>query len=173
MVENRKSHAEELTKIGVLDIADLDVNRSGHLSQRQKRMLYLNLAFWLIIASFDLIILAFFIYFQLIFQRNLTTAIIWSSLLIVAAYMCTKNAKPYWKDTQDDRPNTVSGKIYKHFTMRSGMAGGRSEIGYCNIRIGDQIFTISPAIYDHVIDEEHYRVYFVRNSRKLLNIEPL
>lgn len=173
MTENHNLYVEELAKIGVLNIADLEINRSGHLSLRQKRILYFNFAFWLILAGFDLIILALFIYFQLVFQRNFTTGIIWGSLLIVSAYICTANTKPYWKDIQDDKPNTVSGRIYKRFTLSSGMAGGKSQIGYCNIRISDQTFSISPAIYDHIIDEEHYRVYFVRNSRKLLNIEPL
>ena len=173
MTEDHKVHIEELTKIGALNIADLEINRSGHLALGQKRMLYFNFAFWLILTGFDLIILALFIYFQLVFLKNFTTGIIWSSLFIISAYMCTTNAKPYWKDIQNDKPITVSGKIYKHFALGSGVAGGKSQIGYCNIRVGDQTLSISPLIYDHIIHEEHYRVYFVSNSRKLINIEPL
>jgi|GEM_PF-2606503 len=173
MNENHKSHIEELIKVGILDLEDLEINRSGYLSQRQKHRLYFYVSFWLILAGIDMIILALFIYFQLVFQRNFITGIIGSCFIIVPAYMSFANAKPHWEDLQDDKPNTASGKIYKHFTLRSGGTAGKSQIGYCSIGIGDQTFSISPLIYDYIIAEGYYRVYFVSNSRKLLNIEPL
>ena len=173
MTDNHKSATEELIRIGVLDIADLEINRLGHLSPRQKRPLYLNFAFWLILASFDMIILVFFIYFQINFERNFITEIIWSGLIIVPAYACITNAKPYWKDIRDDKPSSISGKIYKRFSTGPNIGAKGFSTGYCSIGIGDQTFSISPLIYDHIINEEHYRVYFVSNSRKLINIEPL
>lgn len=173
MTENHNLHIEELTQIGILNLEDLETNRSGHLSQRQIRILYLNIAFWLILAGFDIVILALFIYFQINFQRDLIAGIIWSSLIIVPAYMCITNAKPYWKDIQDDKPNSISGKIYKRFSRGPNIGAKGFSTGYCSIGIGSQTFSISPLTYDHIIDEEHYRVYFVSNSRRLLNIEPL
>ena len=56
MIDNHQSHVEELIETGILNIPDLEINRSGHLSNRQKRILYLNLAFWLILAVFDIIV---------------------------------------------------------------------------------------------------------------------
>jgi len=172
MTEDHKVHIEELTKIGALNIADLEINRSGHLALGQKRMLYFNFAFWLILTGFDLIILALFIYFLLVFQRNFITGIIGSCFIIVPAYMCITNAIPYWNDVQDDKPHTASGKIYKHFTIGRGI-GKYQRVGYHSVRINNQIFSVSPAVYNYIIDEEIYRVYFVSNSSKLLNIEPL
>jgi hypothetical protein len=173
MTDNHKSHVEELIKTGVLNIADLEINRSGHLSQRQKRILYFNLAFWLILVVFDIIIFILFIYFLVMFQRNFLTGIIGSILIVIPAFTCITNATPYWKDIQSDRPKTASGKAYKHFSVGADMVGGRSQIGYCSIRVGNQIFTISPSTYSSIIHEEIYRIYFVPNSRKLINIEPL
>lgn len=181
MIDKHKLHVEELIKNGIFHITDLEVNRSGHLSIRQKRILYLNLAFWLMLTVFDITILSFFIYLLIMFQRNFVAGIIWSILMITPAYMCIINAKPYWKDIQEDMPSTVSRKIYKHASIGPGVGtagdggiyGIRRQVGYCNIRIEDQIFSISPSIYDHIIHEGKYRVYFVSNSRKSINIEPL
>jgi len=173
MIDNHKSHVEELIKTGILNITDLEINQSGHLSKRQKRILYLNLAFWLILSVFDIIILMLFIYFLMMVQRSFVTGIIGSILIIIPAFTCITNATPYWKDIQGDRSKTASGKVYKRFSVGAGMVGGRSQIGYCNIRIGNQIFSISPSTYGRIIHEEIYRIYFVPNSRKLINIEPL
>ena len=173
MTDNHKSHVEELIETGILNITDLEINQSGHLSTRQKRVLYLNLAFWWILAVFDIIILMLFIYFLLMFQRSFVTGIIGGFLIIIPAFTCITNGTPYWKDIQGDRPKTASGKVYKHFSVGHGIMGTRSQVGYCNIRIGDQIFSISPSTYDRIIHEDTYRIYFVPNSRKLFNIEPL
>lgn len=173
MNENHKSHIEELIKVGILDLEDLEINRSGHLSQRQKHRLYFYVSFWLILAGLDMIILALFIYFQLIFQMHFIMGIIGSCFIIVPAYMCITNVKPYWKDIQDDKPNTASGRIYKHFATGRGIGPKGQRVGYCNVRINNQTFSISPAAYSYIIEEETYRIYFVPNSRKLINIEPL
>ena len=173
MSDNHQSHVEELIETGILNITDLEINQSGHLSNRQKRILYLNLAFWLILAVFDIIMLLLFIYFLIMFQVSFVAGIIGGFLIIIPAFACITNATPYWKDIQGDRPKTASGIIYKHFGVGHGIMGTRSQIGYCNIRIGDQIFSISPSTYDRIIHEDIYRIYFVPNSRKLFNIEPL
>jgi hypothetical protein len=173
MIDNHKSRVEEFIQRGILNITDLEINRSGHLSKRQKRILYLNLAFWLLLAVFDIIILMLFIYFLIMFHRSFITGILGSIFIIIPAFTCITNATPYWKDIQGDGPKTASGKIYKRFSVGTGMVGGRSRIGYCTIRIGNQIFSTSPSTYGCIIHEEIYRIYFVPNSRKLINIEPL
>ena len=173
MIDNHQSHVEELIETGILNITDLEINRSGHLSNRQKRILYLNLAFWLILAVFDIIVLLLFIYFLITFEGSFVAGIIGSILIIIPAFTCLTNARPYRKDIQDNRPKTASGIVYKHFSVGHGIMGTRSQVGYCNIRIGDQIFSISPSTYDRIIHEDIYRIYFVPNSRKLFNIEPL
>ena len=173
MIDNHKSPAEELIKAGILNITDLEINQSGHLSKRQKRILYLNLAFWLILAVLDIIILMLFIYFLIMFYRSFVTGILGSIFIIIPAFTCITHATPYWKDIQGDRLKTASGKVYKHFSVGYGIMGTRSQVGYCNIRIGDQIFSVSPFTYSRIIHEGIYRIYFVPNSRKLINIEPL
>jgi len=172
---NTESHSLDLIKYRILNLADLEINKSSHLSNRQKYMLYANMAYWLTIALFDLIILMFIIYFIIGLQRSFVIGLLGGVYISSLAFTCITYAKPYWKDIQDDRPNAVSGKIYKQSGTQGGgiMEKGSLQIGYCTIRIENQTFSISPLIYDQIIQEENYRIYFVSNSRKLINIEPI
>ena len=122
----------------------------------------------------SIIILIPLIYIGTFLQKNLVMGIAEIGLLIMLVTMCVKSAKPYWKDIRDDKPKTASGKVFKHFSVGRGNFNVKgSRVGYCNIRIGNKTFSISPSTYDHIIHEEMYRIYFVPNSRKLINIEPL
>lgn len=175
MAPNTKSYAQDLIKYGVLNLEDLEINKSGHLSMRQKRTLYLYVVFWLSIASLEIIILGVFVYIQVLLQRNFLIGIIGISYLMVPIYSCLTHAKPFWKDIQDDTPKISTGELFK----RSSTIGGNiilsksPVIGFCSIRIDEQVFSVSPYVYNQVIQERLYRVYFAPNSRKLLNIEPL
>lgn len=42
-----KKHEDDLLRSGLLNLADLEINRTGNLSDRQKIRLYAWLAFWL------------------------------------------------------------------------------------------------------------------------------
>jgi hypothetical protein len=177
MTENHKLHIEELTKTGILDLEDLEINHSGHLSVRQKRMLYLYLASWLAIAGLEIIILGVFVYIQVFLQKDFLTGLVGIGFLIIPISSSITHARPFWQDIQDDAPKTSIGELFK----RSSTIGGgiilnkwpETVTGFCSIRIDDQVFSVSPYVYNQVIQERHYRVYFVSNSRKLINIEPL
>src|SRR5262245_8040481 len=114
------------------------------------------------------------VYTQIVLQRNIVMGIAIIGIFLFFIPACITNARPYWQDIQDDKPKTVSGQIFKLFTTTyAGRPGGRMPIGHCSIRIEDQTFSILPFVYDQLIDEKNYRIYFLQHSRKILNIKPI
>lgn len=166
------SHADKLIEIGILDREDLETNRSGHLSERQKRRLSVGLYLWLGLATLDVILVILALYFQFFTQANVAIIVFGVPLLSWLTLMCLREAKPYWEDIKNDRPRSVAGQMNKHFsTTRGNMKGAR--IAYCSIRVGGEVFSVSPMVYDRVFDGTFYRVYFVSQTRKVVCIEPL
>jgi hypothetical protein len=172
MISDYKTHADNLIRVGILNIEDLKANQSGRLSDRQKHMLYQHIAFQLVLASLEIIILTVFLYFQIFIQGNLLIAIFGIILFALLIYMCLKEAEPFWKDLKNNKPKTASGRLYKGFRVAPGTPKGL-WFGNCSIRIGKQVFSVSPSVYDCVIHEDLYRIYFVSNTRKIINIEPI
>ncbi len=166
-----KKHEDDLLRSGLLNLADLEINRSGNLSDRQKIRLYAWLAFWLGLTIVYVILLIAFISFQIVTQGNFLLGLAGITFLLTLISTSLEEAKPYGEDIREDLPRTVSGRVEKSVSVTHGPGRGQS-VGHCNLRIGDQIFSVSPFIYDHV-DEIAYRIYFVPNTRKIINIEPL
>lgn len=171
MISNSESRADDLIKIGILNIEDLEINRSGHLSDKQKRMLYLNLAFWLGVAAVEVSLLIAFIYPKILHQENFIVAALGIILLISLTYMCFKEAKPFWEDIKNDAPRSVAGKLYKKFHLTGN--GKSGPVVFCSIRVGDEVLSVPAAIYDRAIHEDFYRIYFLTHTRRVINIEPL
>jgi hypothetical protein len=171
LIVNPESHADDLIRIGALNIDDLETNRAGYLSERQKRNLSLNIILWLGIAAVDICILIGLIYLQILTQMNYTITTI-GIILLILAYTCIKEAEPFWKDIKNKEVKSVAGKIHKNFHVTNGNSRG-SRVAFCSIRVGDEVLSVSPAIYDHMMDENTYRVFFTRITRKTINIEPL
>ena len=162
---------DELIKIGAFNLEDLEINRSGELSERQKMVLKFWAGFWLILASIDIAIFVGHLAFQIFYLRYWGAGIAISIILIILANMNIENAKPFQKDLLDNKVKTSSGKLFKLFSMaRIGKSG---KIWNCSIRVDEQVFSVSPAIYDVVVQNEGYRLYYAPHSRKLVNIEPL
>jgi hypothetical protein len=171
MTDNSKSHIGDLIRIGAFRIDDLEINKSGHLSKKQKQPLYWILAFWFALAIFEIIIFAVFAYVQISLQRDIFMGLAVIAFLIFLLATCMAFAKPSWNDIRHNKSKTVSGKIFKHFSITS--VSKYSLIGNCSIRINNQVFSISPSIYNQIIHENSYRIYFTPHSRKIINIEPL
>jgi hypothetical protein len=133
-----ESRMNDLIQAGVLNLEDLEINRSGHLSQRQRHWLYLNISFWLALVVVDLIILP-----RLFTSRYFFKGIPLIGFLIILVVLCVRNAKPYWEDFRDDTPKTISGHVFKHFSTTYS----RVPVGYCSIRVGNQVFSIAPSAY--------------------------
>lgn len=171
MPENPKQHLNDLIESGVLNLEDLNVNQSGYLADRQKRILYLNYIFWVVLVILDILALMFFIYLSLFIQKAFLLSLIEVIIFAYVIYMCMKNAQPYWKDIKDDKPKSVSGKLHKHFSELRYGRGGRW--GVCSVTINNKTFSIPHSAYEYIIQDGTYRIYFTAQSRKVVNIEPL
>lgn len=171
MLDTSDAQADRLIQTGILNLEDLEMNRSGHLSQRQKQKLGLNIAVWLGLAVFETSILFALIFFEFFIHRDILIACLGIALFVSLTYICFREARPFWEDIKNDEPKSVTGILIKHFHTAGG--GKTPRIAFCSIRVQNQVFSISPSIYDHVIHEDVYRVYYVAKTRKVINIEPL
>jgi hypothetical protein len=171
MVDNSDTYIDILIKTGIFDPHDLEINRSGHLSNRQKRTLFVQLSVWMSIIVIEVSALMFFVYIQITTHGNLLIGVIGLAFLLVLIHICLEEAKPFWDDIREDKPRTTSGKIHKSFGVSHGTGRGQ-RVAYCSIRVGDQVFSVSPATYDRV-NEDIHRIYYVTNTKRVINIEPL
>ncbi len=172
MVHNSESYVDELIKIGILNVEDLEINRVGLLSERQKRILYIELGFWLALASLEVVAFVALAYYHIFILGNWSLLIFEIPLFVILVYWCNGHIAPIWKDLKADKSTSITGRLTKHFSTTSGNTRGTTT-GHCTIRVGDQVFSISPSVYDYIVDEESYRIYYVGNTRKVINIEPL
>src|SRR5258708_1694285 len=162
---------EELVRFGAFHPDDLELNRMGDLSERQKVELLFFVVFWLAVAGLDLVLMAFLVSAQPWSYVGTLMPVLWCIFLVTMSIMCVKNAVPFWKDTQDGEVKSVSGLVSKYITWVS--AGRSGHIGYCNIKVQDQVFSLNPRFYDLVMDHDDYRLYYSANSKRIINIEPL
>ena len=109
MTDRTEAHMNDLIKSGLLKLEDLEINRSGHLSIRQKRMLYLYVVPWLLIAGLEIIILGGFVYIQVVLQKDFLTGLVGIGFLIIPIHSSLTHVKPFWKDIHDDSPKTSVG----------------------------------------------------------------
>lgn len=163
---------DELIKIGAFNLEDLEINRSGELSERQKIVLKFWVGFWLILAGLVIAILVGHLAFQIFYLRSWGVGIAFSVILILLAYMNIENAKPFQEDLLDNKVKTASGKMYKLFSPVR-VEGSHGRIWNCSIRVDTQTFSVSPTIYNAVVQDEGYRLYYAPHSRRVVNIEPL
>lgn len=151
---------------------DLTINHSGRLSDRQRRILYLRVAMWYGIACLDFSFSIFLVCFQIYYQFNIPGFFLWCIFLAAVAWLCIQYTMPFQKDIRNDEVKSIAGRVFK---LLSVTGGGRSSgrIGYCTIRVGREVFTVSPYIYDSIKDDELYRLYYAPYSRVLLNFDHL
>lgn len=163
---------DELIKIGALNLEDLEINRSGELSERQKKGLKFWVSFWFVLAGIEIAILVGHVAFQIFYLRSWFMGIAISIFLILLAYMNIENAKPFQKDLLDNKVKTTSGKLFKLFSLVR-IDGKSGRVWNCSIRVDTQTFSVSPTIYNAVVQDERYRLYYAPHCRRVVNIEPL
>lgn len=162
---------DELIKTGALNLEDLEINRSGDLSERQKRGLKSWVGFWTVMAGAEVGVLSALIFIQVFYLDVLFAGLVLFAFMIYLTYLCIMNAKPYLEDLKNDEIYSITGKMFKHYSNTGG--GRKTSIGTCSIQIGQQRFSVSSAIYDVVALDEFYRLYYLPHSRRVVNIEPL
>lgn len=160
-------HVKELIHDGIFNPEALEMNRAGHISRRQKRRLYGRLAFWGSIALLDAAILIPFI-----LTKNAVVIFLGLLLVLSLAYPCYTEIRPVWEDIQNDKPRAVAGGIHKKYNLKR-TDKGKLRTAFCSIRVGREVFSVSPATYDRLFEGGFYRVYYVENTRTVINIEPL
>ena len=163
---------DAVAKAHIFSLEDLEVNRVGRLSDRQKSMLSIRLAGWLGLAGLYIVILVLFIYFQVVSQGNLLLGLAGILFLMILISSCLNEASPLREDLQRDVVKTASGQLHKGYGVAHGSTR-HSYVAHYHIRIQNQLFSITPMIYDHVNEDESYRIYYVEGTRTIVNVEPL
>lgn len=157
---------------GVLHPDDIEINRAGKISNRQKIVLQLRFLFWVCLASVEVFALTGVMIMQT--QGNMPWILIIgiSTLLVTMFYFCAINIIPYWKDLTENKVRTSSGVLYKHtslsFTEKRGVT-----IAIHAIQVGGHTFSVSPFTYAVAKEGESYRLFYVPHSHTLVNIEEL
>lgn len=163
---------DAFAEIGIFSPDDLAINRSGQLSDRQKRKLSFHLALWLGLAILYFIVMIALISVFVAARSNILLGLGVIAFLLILISSSLEEAKPFLYDLRTEAVKFVTGQLYKGFGVAPGSHRG-SRITHCHLRVHDQVFLISPAIYERVHEGNAYRIYYVENTRRIVNIEPL
>ena len=170
MENDLDSQIKALRQIGALSIADLEINRKGYLSARQTRKPILIIIVWTGLAMFEIAVLTALLIYEFSFQQNMLIGLMTFAVLTFCSILSMLNGKPYWKDLRAKKVKTVSGKSFKKYSF---ISYGRSNICVCSIRVNNLVFGVSPALYDVVLENKTYRIYYLPDSKLMVNIEPI
>lgn len=155
---------DELARAGIFNLDDLAINRSGQLSDRQKRKFSVQLALWLGLATLYVIVMIALTAFFVAARSNIFLGLGGIAFLLILIFSSLEEAKPYHDDLRANEVRAVTGKLYKSFGVTSGSHRG-TRIAHCNLRVQDQVFQISPAVYERVHEGKSYRIFYVENTR--------
>jgi hypothetical protein len=162
---------DELIRLRAFIPEDLDLNRHKQLSDRQRRSLQLYFGLQGGFALFEIALTLGYLYLEILYLRNGIVALAIVGLLLSFAYMSVEAALPYWRDLQSGEVRMATGLPKKTFSHRP--SGKWAYAGTCSIEVNGQAFVVNPAVYDILSEDDTCRLYYVPNSRSLLNIEPL
>jgi hypothetical protein len=170
---------EKLIRAGGFHPDDLAFNQAGDLSPSQKRWLMLEAASWAFQAGLDLVLLAgawIFCYYQFDLQLFIAGGLIWSLPLGISVLICSDNLQSLWADIKGNKVESASGIISKHFSFVP--FGSRQPVlkmrgGYCSLEIRGHIFSVTPSVYASIVEHRTYRLFYIPNVKRLINIEPL
>ena len=184
---NNHSHAstsqeEKLIRSGGLHPDDLAFNQAGELSPRQKRWLTFEVAAWGVQIGIDLILVIcawLFYYFQ--FRHNLQAFVIggllWSFALGMSVLICLEHARPLWADIQGGEVKSISGIISKYYGYGAGLYLNRRtrRRGPVNwgVKIRERGFSVYPRVYAALVAHQTYRLFYLPNTERIMNIDPL
>lgn len=169
----------KLVRAGGFNPDDLVFNQAGMLSQRQKHWLMLEVAGWVTQAGINLmlIICAWGVYY-LQFLHNLKVflagGLFWSFIIGFSILLCIEHARPLWMDIQNGQVEQISGLLIKYHGRGKNISTGRSVSGiHYTVRIRNCGFSVYPSIYAAIVEHQSYRLFYLPNAKKLVNIEPL
>jgi hypothetical protein len=170
---------ENLIRSGGLHPDDLAFNQAGELSPWQKRWLTLEVAAWGFQIGIDLVFMGcawlfyYFQYFQS--QHNLQIftigGLFWSCMLGVSILFCIDHMQPLCSDIQNIEVKSISGAISKYCGFRMGRR--EVTIGYWGLEIRGHKFAVNPSVYASLVQHQTYRLFYLPNANRLINIEPL
>lgn len=165
-VETQK---QQLTERGYLDLDDLQTNRQGVLTDLQIYRVYRANSYWFILLAANIICLTLLLVNQIRIHNMREAFVFWLTLLTGTGFYCVKNLQTMYADVRERKVKIITGILYKKHII-TGRKGGGSA--YCTIRVQNLIFTINPALYDILIHEESYRLYFTPHTKQIVNVEP-
>ena len=170
MANDLDPQTKALRRIGALNSGDLEVNRKGYLSPIQKRKPIVIIILWMGVAVFEIVVLVALLLYELSLHQNPFVSLITFAILTFCSMLSMLHSKPYWRDITHNKTKMVSGKLFKKY---SSMSYGRSNICYCTVRVGGLVFGVSPSLYDVVVEQKRYRIYYLPDSKLMINIEPI
>jgi hypothetical protein len=164
----RNSLLEILAQANKFSLQDLERNRSGELTEEQRRKGLPNILGGLLFGGVPFVILALVLFTG--DENGLETWFLPIIFLLifgaVGAWMMFTGLADYMAHV----PLVVEGVGGKRKRSSSGRRSRRTVYYYV---IGEQSFQVSPEAFTALIEGQRYRAYLLPKSKKLLTIEPL
>ena len=139
----------------------------------------LETGFWIaqLVVDLGLIVVAWVtFYLQYNFQEFLIGSLFWSLVLGTTMLYCIKNVRPLWADLKANRVESISGIISKHYGFGNDVPQHQTNnmrgVNF-GVKIRAQNFSVTPSIYDSIVEHKTYQVFYIPNTKKLINIEYL
>ena len=169
---------EKLIRAGGLHPEDLASNQAGELSLRQRRWLKLEFAGWVFQIGADLVLMAcawLFYYFQNNLQVFLIGSLFWGLALGMSVLFCIEHAWPVWDAVKSNEVEVIAGSISKFVGFGKGWPQDeRSKLGNnWGLKIREQMFSVTAAEYAVLVEHQTYRLFYLPNMKRVINIEPL
>lgn len=140
---------------------ELDTNRLGHVSGRQRGRLVSKLVFLVVIAA--ALVIGSIWQSTLVLQNGP-----WSFLVLAAvAFFLLMLTYQRWLDLLGGRVAMVEG-----FVQREEHSSGDDGSTYY-YNVGGEQFMVNGVAYQALVPGERYRLYYLPHSKKLVSIEPL
>lgn len=150
---------------------DLEANRSGHLTARQRMMILRDLLSSAVFAI-GAVVISIFVFSRVATgfeQKDIGGALLAGGVFLVIGLAAIFISLPKLLDALGGSVDVVTGPA--HLFNQPAVAYGRGRIHfYCEIN--GQQFTVPVASYNALIEGVVYRVYYTPRSKMRLNIEP-
>jgi hypothetical protein len=165
---------EKLIRAGGLRLDDLAFNQAGELSPGQRRWLMLEVAAWIFQAGIGVILMpciwVFFYFLHDDLRIFLLGCLLWNVALGISVFICIhQHAQPIWTDIKNGEIASIAGTVVKHYSVSTG----RAAITYVGIEIRGHMFSVTASVHASVVEHQTYRLFYIPNTKRLMNIEPL
>jgi hypothetical protein len=151
---------------------DLELNRNGHTSRRQRRKLYREIRSELYGASLGTVFAGGLILYGPILhpEKPMLPFFVAAGFGALAVVMSLKGLTAGFADAFARSVKSAEGQVAR-FTESSG--SGRSHHTYHYYALGDLRFSVGSAGYEALIEGLNYRVFYLPRTKMLIGIEPL